>query len=101
MRAVRGTAQVALILAWLVFMIAGFRSNAMLRDVHYAPVSYCQSHPRDFQMVDMKGPACVGNGAAMKWRDNQQVLSTALAICAVLFVSLFADQWRSRRKTIP
>ena len=98
MNAVRGAASVALVLAWLVFMFAGFRSNAMLRDAQYAPTNYCQSRPSDFQMVDMKGPACLKSSAAKSWNDNQRLLTAAGAIGAVLFVGLFAEQWRSRRR---
>jgi hypothetical protein len=98
MKAIRGAALIGLIAAWLVFIFAGFRSNAMLRDAQYAPSSYCQSRPHDFQMVDMKRPACVESGAAKRWNDNQRLLTTAGAIGGALFIALFAEQWLSRRR---
>jgi hypothetical protein len=98
MKAVSRAASVALIVAWLVFMFAGIRSNAMLRDTQRAPIRYCQSRPADFQMVDMKAPACVESSAARRWNDNQRLVTTAGIIGVTLFIVLFAAQWRSRRR---
>jgi len=98
MKAITQTASVALIVAWLVFMFAGSRSNEMLRAIRHAPVSYCQSHPGDFQMVDMKGPVCLESRAARRWNSNQRLLTTAGAIGAALFIALFVAQWRTRRR---
>ena len=97
MKAVSYTACVTLVLAWLVFVFAGFRSNEMLRDTQHAPVAYCNSRPGDFQMVDMKVPVCLENSAARRWNDNQRVLTTAGTVGAALFIAFFAAQWRRRK----
>jgi hypothetical protein len=80
-------------------MFAGFQSNTMLRDVPHMPVSYCQSRPADFQMVDMKGPACLKADAARKWNDNRRLVTDAGAFGAVLFLALLAAQYRRRSKS--
>jgi hypothetical protein len=94
MRVVKGAASVALVIAWLVFIFAGFRSNAILLHTPVAPASYCQSRPSEFQMVQMKGPACVESTAARRWNDNQRLLGAAAGVGGLLFLGLFAEQWR-------
>jgi hypothetical protein len=98
MKAVRGIASVALVIAWLVFMFAGYRSNALLRDTQTRPLSYCQSHPSEFQSVDLKGPACLNSSAAQTWKGNQRLLKMAGVIGAVLFIALLAEQWLRRQR---
>jgi hypothetical protein len=97
MKALRYAASIALILAWVVFMFAGVRSNKMLRDTQHAPVPYCHSRLGDFQIINMKGPVCLENSAARRWNDNQRLLTTAGAVGAALFIALFAAQWRRRK----
>ena len=97
MKIVSRVASSLVVLAWLVFMFAGFRSNAMLRDTRHMPVSYCQSRPTEFQMADMKAPVCVERSAARRWADNQRLLTAAGAVTAILFLAFLGNQLLSRR----
>lgn len=76
-----------MILAWLGFMLAGFRSWTLQRDIQRMPMSVCQSRPADFQIADMKGqPACVAVNDARKWADSARFLRVGIFYSVGLFL---------------
>ena len=96
MKAVTRAASIVLIVTWLVWMFAGYRSNAMLRDTKVAPISFCQSRPADFQMVEMKAPRCVATADARKWGENRRLLNATGLLGVLLVLALLYAQRRRR-----
>ena len=88
----------ALLVTSAVWMFAVLNSRQMLRDVRFAPTSYCQSHTADFKMVEMIDARCVATRDARRWASNRRVLNTATLLALVLIAWLLAAQTRRREE---
>lgn len=99
-KTVEAAAASTLVIAFVVLMWAGLQQNAMLRDTHYVPVTYCQNDPAPFRLADMKIERCVPAETVARWNACARVKQLGWPFGALLFgESLITQRKRQRRLT--
>jgi TRAP-type C4-dicarboxylate transport system permease small subunit len=91
-------ASLALIVAFVIFMWAGWRYNLQLSSLPTRDVSSCPSLAGKYVLTSVKGTMqCVEAGAAHRFKQADEIGQIALAVGAVCFLSLFLIQRRQKR----
>jgi K+-sensing histidine kinase KdpD len=80
LRIVRGALTAVALASFALVLYSSSRWNELFLKAKPVPASLCQSHPAEFQIVEMKSSVCVPLATAVEWRANERLLTMAVAI---------------------